>query len=65
MLIDALCSQYFENKAIAPCKTLPEYGKKEFNEYLKCGRLEYVSLRVRCAKGRYLEAKVAGVGCDI
>ena len=27
---------------------LPAYVTKEFDEYLKCGRLEYGFLRVRC-----------------
>ena len=30
-------------------KYLPTYVTKEFDEYLKCGRLEYGFLRVRCA----------------
>ncbi len=29
-------------------KYLPKYVRSEFEEYLKCGRLEYVFLRVRC-----------------
>jgi len=29
-------------------KTLPTYVTKEFDEYLKCGRLEHGFLRVRC-----------------
>src|SRR5210317_206604 len=29
-------------------KTLPTYVRKEFDEYLKCGRLEHGFLRVRC-----------------
>jgi len=29
-------------------KTLPTYIRKEFDEYLKCGRLEHGFLRVRC-----------------
>jgi hypothetical protein len=27
---------------------LPEYVRREFEDYLKCGRLEHVFLRVRC-----------------
>ena len=29
-------------------KYLPKYVRSEFEAYLKCGRLEYVFLRVRC-----------------
>ena len=29
-------------------KTLPQYVQTEFEEYLKCGRLEYGFLRVQC-----------------
>ena len=29
-------------------KGLPKYVRSEFEEYLKCGRLEYGFLRVRC-----------------
>ena len=29
-------------------KTLPTYVRNEFDEYLKCGRLEHGFLRVRC-----------------
>jgi ribosomal protein S27E len=29
-------------------KYLPKYVRSEFEEYLKCGRLEYGFLRVRC-----------------
>jgi hypothetical protein len=28
--------------------TLPDYVHQEFEDYLKCGRLEYGFLRVRC-----------------
>jgi len=28
--------------------TLPAYAQREFEEYLKCGRLEHGSLRMRC-----------------
>ncbi|MCP4980059.1 MAG: hypothetical protein GY935_06140, partial [Gammaproteobacteria bacterium] len=27
---------------------MPRYVRKEFDEYLKCGRLEYGFLRLRC-----------------
>jgi hypothetical protein len=27
---------------------LPEYVEREFEEYLRCGRLEHGFLRVRC-----------------
>jgi hypothetical protein len=27
---------------------LPRYVRREFDEYLKCGRLEYGFLRLRC-----------------
>jgi ribosomal protein S27E len=29
-------------------RTLPRYVRREFEEYLKCGRLEYGFMRVRC-----------------
>jgi hypothetical protein len=61
--IGAPCSQYFENIAIALRKTtneyLPAYVTKEFDEYLKCGRLEHGFLRVRCAKSRHLQVRLA------
>jgi hypothetical protein len=30
-------------------RSLPQFVRKEFEEYLKCGRLEHGFLRVRCA----------------
>ena len=33
---------------LAVGRTLPDYVHQEFEEYLKCGRLEYGFLRVRC-----------------
>jgi hypothetical protein len=32
-------------------RTLPRYVQREFEEYLKCGRLEYGFLRVRAPPG--------------
>jgi len=29
-------------------RSLPKYVQKEFDEYLRCGRLEYGFLRVKC-----------------
>ena len=34
-------------------KGLPKYVRSEFEEYLKCGRLEYGFLRVRCEDCHY------------
>jgi hypothetical protein len=32
---------------------------EEFDEYLKCGRLEHGFLRVQCAKSRHLQVRPA------
>ena len=45
-------------------KYLPAYITKEFDEYLKCGRLEHSFLRVRCAKSRRLQASPAAMKSD-
>ena len=34
-------------------KSLPDYVRREFEAYLKCGRLEHGFLRVRCHKCRF------------
>ena len=39
-------------------KSLPAHVRREFEAYLKCGRLEHGFLRVRCDKS-YLERLVA------
>ena len=33
---------------LAEGRTLPGYVQREFDDFLKCGRLEYGFLRVRC-----------------
>jgi hypothetical protein len=38
----------FQAELASHGKTLPAYVTKEFDAYLKCGRLEYGFLRVRC-----------------
>ena len=38
----------FQAELASHGKMLPAYVKKEFDEYLKCGRLEHGFLRVRC-----------------
>ena len=38
----------FQAELASHGKTLPAYVTKEFDEYLKCGRLEHGFLRVRC-----------------
>jgi len=38
----------FQAELASHGKTLPTYVTKEFDEYLKCGRLEYGFLRVLC-----------------
>jgi hypothetical protein len=39
----------FRGPAVRPQGTeLPEYVRREFEDYLKCGRLEHGFLRVRC-----------------
>jgi len=38
----------FQAELASHDKYLPAYVKKEFDEYLKCGRLEYGFLRLRC-----------------
>ena len=32
----------------APDRSLPDYVQREFEDYLRCGRLEHGFLRVRC-----------------
>jgi ribosomal protein S27E len=39
----------FQAELASQGKFLPAYISKEFEEYLKCGRLEHGFLRVRCA----------------
>ena len=48
----------FEAHLAAQGRDVPEYVRQEFEEYLKCGRLEHGFLRVRCA-GCHLEHLVA------
>ncbi|MGB7452677.1 MAG: transposase zinc-binding domain-containing protein, partial [Lysobacterales bacterium] len=38
----------FQAELASHGRYLPAYVTKEFDEYLKCGRLEYGFLRVRC-----------------
>ena len=38
----------FQAELASHGRHLPAYVTKEFDEYLKCGRLEYGFLRVRC-----------------
>jgi len=38
----------FQAELASHGKYLPAYVNKEFDEYLKCGRLEHGALRVRC-----------------
>ena len=38
----------FQTELTSHGRYLPAYVTKEFDEYLKCGRLEYGFLRVRC-----------------
>ena len=49
----------FQAELASHGKTLPTYVTKEFDEYLKCGRLEHGFLRVRCAKSRHLQVRPA------
>jgi len=42
-------------------KTLPKYVTKEFDEYLKCGRLEHGFLRVKCESCH--EEKLVAFSC--
>ena len=43
----------FLNHLAAQDKTLPKHVTREFDDYLKCGRLEYGFLRVRCSACRH------------
>ena len=43
---------------------LPAYVKKEFDQYLKSGRLEHGFLRIRCAKSRRPQADSAALLVD-
>ena len=38
----------FEAQWAAEGRVLPDYVRQEFDEYLKCGRLEHGFLRVQC-----------------
>jgi len=49
----------FQAELASHGKYLPAYVTKEFDEYLKCGRLEHGFLRVRCAKSRHLQVSPA------
>src|SRR4030067_1097406 len=40
----------FLNQMAIQGTTLPEYVQRDFDDYLKCGRLEYGFLRVRCTR---------------
>ena len=42
----------FQTLMEAQNRPLPKYVQKEFDEYLKCGRLEHGFLRIRCEKLR-------------
>jgi hypothetical protein len=50
-LLDRLLEQYypdFEMQWASEGRVLPDYVRREFGEYLKCGRLEHGFLRVQC-----------------
>jgi ribosomal protein S27E len=50
-LLYQLVQQYypvFADLMVAQGRPLPEYVQREFEDYLKCGRLEHGFLRVRC-----------------
>jgi hypothetical protein len=49
----------FQAELVSHGKTLPTYVTKEFDEHLKCGRLEHGFLRVRCAKSGHLQVRSA------
>jgi ribosomal protein S27E len=52
MLLDRLIEQYypdFEMRWASEGRVLPDYVRREFDDYLKCGRLEHGFLRVQCA----------------
>jgi len=38
----------FKDRMLAEGRPLPGYVQREFDDFLKCGRLEYDFLRVRC-----------------
>ncbi len=38
----------FKDRILAEGRTLPGYVQREFDDFLKCGRLEHGFLRVRC-----------------
>ncbi len=51
-LLYRLIEQYypdFEMQWASEGRVLPDYVRREFDEYLKCGRLEHGFLRVQCA----------------
>jgi hypothetical protein len=51
-LLYQLLERYYTELAelmVGQGRPLPGYVRREFDEYLKCGRLEYGFLRLRCA----------------
>jgi len=50
LLYQLVSKQYpdFRRQMVEECRALPDYVQREFEDYLKCGRLEHGFLRVRC-----------------
>ena len=51
----------FRQKLTEEGRALPEYVQREFEDYLKCGRLEHGFLRVRCETCR--EERLVAFSC--
>jgi ribosomal protein S27E len=47
-LLYQLIQEYYPAHLVAQGMALPGYVEREFEDYLKCGRLEHGFLRVRC-----------------
>jgi hypothetical protein len=54
----------FQAELASHGKYLPAYVTKEFDQYLKCGRLEHGFLRIRCAKRRRPQTDSAALLVD-
>ena len=52
------CYPDFEMQWASEGRVLPDYVRREFDEYLKCGRLEHGFLRVQC-ESYYAEHLIA------
>jgi hypothetical protein len=65
-LLHQLVEEYhpaFEAQWAVEGRVLPDYVRQEFDEYLKCGRLEHGFLRVQCETCRVCGGAVRVIAC--